>query len=364
MVFGLTGYSDLVVGQSAQDEYQKKAQFIHNFIRFSKWPADAFSSADPRLVLGVLGEDPFGPVIDKLEGKVVNGRKIKIVRYGQAKDIETAHVLFISQSERDHLGAIFSGLEGKSVMTIGESDAFAESGGIIAFVTENDEIRFKINPDAAKAANIQIGLNLVKLGEVVRTELATREPIRLAILPILERLQRDSGSLFSIRQGFLLALETSKDFAVKHAPNRPLAKKFGAEMLKIDRLQNERIWGKAIPEYINEHPQPNVTAIAEFVEGLNVRAVLTYSIFRDDDYGGSGDYKVQRLRGILIDVETGKVYQRDDTINAMQRIPSKRVKHLTDALLRDYLNALNKSKAATPADSSPADAAGALQPSG
>lgn len=52
------------VSSSAQattpQEYQIKAVFLFNFTQFVDWPPTAF--VDPRtpLVIGVLGEDPFG----------------------------------------------------------------------------------------------------------------------------------------------------------------------------------------------------------------------------------------------------------------------------------------------------------------
>src|SRR5436305_4926410 len=61
-------------------EYSVKAAFLLNFTRYTDWPASAFASdADP-LVLCIIGQDPFGPALDTVEGKTVKGHPIRIGR--------------------------------------------------------------------------------------------------------------------------------------------------------------------------------------------------------------------------------------------------------------------------------------------
>src|SRR4051812_12970096 len=40
--------------------YQLKAVFLFNFAQFVEWPAGAFRAANSPLIIGVLGENPFG----------------------------------------------------------------------------------------------------------------------------------------------------------------------------------------------------------------------------------------------------------------------------------------------------------------
>src|SRR5260370_41881790 len=49
----------------AATEYQVKAVFLFNFAQFVDWPADAFSGPTTPLVIGVLGDDPFGDFLDQ-----------------------------------------------------------------------------------------------------------------------------------------------------------------------------------------------------------------------------------------------------------------------------------------------------------
>src|ERR1044071_4339823 len=77
-------------------EYQLKAAFLFNFLQFVEWPADAFASADSPIVLGVLGEDPFGELLDQLvQDAAVSGRRIVVRRYQRSDEIDVCHLLFI-----------------------------------------------------------------------------------------------------------------------------------------------------------------------------------------------------------------------------------------------------------------------------
>src|SRR5258708_29157548 len=51
---------------SDSSEYLIKADFIYNFAKFVEWPAAAFAQPDSPIVIGILGTDPFGNIIDRI----------------------------------------------------------------------------------------------------------------------------------------------------------------------------------------------------------------------------------------------------------------------------------------------------------
>ena len=102
-------------------EYQIKAAFLFNFAKFIEWPSEAFNNGGAPLVLGIMGEDPFGSAIDQaLNGKTVNGRQLTIKRLKWGQNLRDCHILFISSSERNRLAQIIESLKGASVLTVGE----------------------------------------------------------------------------------------------------------------------------------------------------------------------------------------------------------------------------------------------------
>jgi len=149
-------------------EYQLKAVFLFNFAQFVEWPTNAFSGAQTPLVIGVMGENPFGTYLDEIvRGEEVNKHPLVIQRYRQAEEIKTCHILFISQSEMDRLDQILASLKGRNILTVGDAESYAQRGGMIRFVTEKNKIRMRINLEAVKAANLTISSKVLRAAEIV-----------------------------------------------------------------------------------------------------------------------------------------------------------------------------------------------------
>jgi hypothetical protein len=147
-------------------EYQVKAVFLFNFAQFVDWPPKAFPEAQTPLVIGVLGEDPFSTYLDEtVRGEKVNDRPLVVQRYRRTGDIKTCHVLFISRSETDRLEQILASLRGRNILTVGDTDDFAQRGGMIQLVTEKNKIRMRINLEVVKAANLTISSKLLRVAE-------------------------------------------------------------------------------------------------------------------------------------------------------------------------------------------------------
>jgi len=167
LVGALDGYGQA----AAPPEYQVKAVFLFNFTQFVAWPPSAFPDGQAPLVLGVLGDDPFGGFLDEaVRGEVVNSHPMVVERYRQVEDIEACHILFISASEAGRLERIFALLKGRNILTVGDSARFARQGGMVQFVTERNKIRLHINVEAAEAAALMISSKLLRLAEIVTPE--------------------------------------------------------------------------------------------------------------------------------------------------------------------------------------------------
>jgi YfiR/HmsC-like len=160
----------LLVQSPRAAEYQVKAVFLFNFVQFVDWPAPAARDSQLPVIIGILGNDPFGPFLDEtVRGERLGSRPIQLRRFRQIADIEECNVLFISQSESERLPEILSVLKTRPVLTVSDGDAFAEQGGMIQFVTDKSRIRLRINLDAAQAANVTISSKLLRVAEIVRT---------------------------------------------------------------------------------------------------------------------------------------------------------------------------------------------------
>ena len=148
--------------------YEVKAAFLYNFAQFVEWPTNAYPDAQSPIAIGILGDDPFGASLEEIvRGEKVNNRPLVIARYKRVEDIKACQILFISQSENRRLEEIFAALKNLGTLTVGDTDGFAKRGGMIRFVLENNKIRFRINVEAARAANLTISSKLLRLAEIV-----------------------------------------------------------------------------------------------------------------------------------------------------------------------------------------------------
>lgn len=149
-------------------EYQLKAVFLFNFAQFVEWPSKAFAGSGTPLVIGVLGEDPFGPYLDEtVRGETAKDHPLVVRRFRRVEDITACHILFVSQSDEDHLKAVLDSLKGRSVLTVSDGDRFVSRGGIIGFVNEQRRIRLRINLAAARAADLTISSKLLRPAQIV-----------------------------------------------------------------------------------------------------------------------------------------------------------------------------------------------------
>ncbi len=150
-------------------EYQVKAAFLYNFAKFVEWPSDAPGDDHNSIVLGIVGEDSFRDLLEHtVQGKTVNGRRLVVRRPKNASDARACQIVFIGASEKKRLRPLLDSLKGAGVLTVGESEGFAQLGGIINFTLEDNRVHFEINVDAADRAGLKISSKLLSLAKIVR----------------------------------------------------------------------------------------------------------------------------------------------------------------------------------------------------
>ncbi len=167
----LAGATGAPKAQPISPEYQVKAVFLFDFAQFAEWPERTFATAEAPLIIGILGEDPFGAYLDELiKGEHIGHRALVVRRYRRVEDALECHILFVSRSKAKEFGEIFAALTGHSILTIGDADNFNRAGGIVRFATENGKIRLKINLDAAKAAQLTISSKILRPSTLVTAD--------------------------------------------------------------------------------------------------------------------------------------------------------------------------------------------------
>ena len=152
-------------------EYGLKAAFLYKFARFVEWPDASFPQPATPVVIGVLGQDPFGAALERVAAlKSVAGRRILLRRFrsGESAKARDCHILFISSSESATLPKVLTELKGAATLTVGDSPEFARAGGMIAFYIEDEMVRLMVNAAAARSAGLTISSELLTVSRIVK----------------------------------------------------------------------------------------------------------------------------------------------------------------------------------------------------
>lgn len=158
------GPQDAFAQSLSSREYEIKAAYLYNFIKYVDWP-----TTKDTITIGVLGGNPFGEALAPLNGKMAKGKRIIVKELGSAREAQNCQMIFVSSSEKQRLQEIFENSKSAHVLTVGEMQGFAQGGGIINFIEENNKVRFEINEEAAHRTGLTISSELLKLAKLVKS---------------------------------------------------------------------------------------------------------------------------------------------------------------------------------------------------
>jgi len=158
----------LTPARAAPTEYELKAAFIYQIARFVEWPSPPGALTSAPLRLCVLGGNPFGQTLETIRGKPVNERRMEVSLLDMNADTRECNLLFIAAPAERHLERIAALSRGSGMLTIGDTEGFAQRGAIVNFFLENGKIRFEINLETSRRAGLKISSQLLKLAHIIQ----------------------------------------------------------------------------------------------------------------------------------------------------------------------------------------------------
>jgi hypothetical protein len=165
---GVTGASR--AEPAGPSEYALKAVNIYKFLKFTDWPETAFASSNAPIRIGVLGDDAFGAMVEKvMANESIHDRPVVVRPAKKIEEMTDCHVIFVGKSEKPQTGHIVSVCENLPVLILGESDGFAEAGGIVNFYLQDKSVRFEVNLEAMRKHSLKIDSSLLDIGKIVKT---------------------------------------------------------------------------------------------------------------------------------------------------------------------------------------------------
>jgi hypothetical protein len=152
-----------------QSEYTIKAVFLEHFTRFVEWP-ESFEITDTSypFYVAVIGENPFGSILDQVYAdQKIKNREVEIQYISTLDEISDCHILFISSSNKKILPEILSRTRDKPILTVSDTNGFAENGVLINFYLDGNKIKFEINERAVHESGLVMSYRLLSLARIV-----------------------------------------------------------------------------------------------------------------------------------------------------------------------------------------------------
>ena len=140
-----------------------KAAFLYNFTKFVEWPDAAFAQPSTPFVVCAFADEAFRKELNGiLANEQVRDRPITIAP-ASLEDPRGCHLAYFANAEVERQVKMLEAVKRSPVLTVGEGRRFLEHGGLIAFMVENDRVRFAISRRAAVAAGLNISSKLLRV---------------------------------------------------------------------------------------------------------------------------------------------------------------------------------------------------------
>ena len=151
-------------------QYELKAQIIERLPNFIKWPEESgMDDHAAPFVFGVIGQSPFGTVLEELyyqNKKKLKNKPVTLKYISNLDEIPGCHILFVCASQEENLEQIIAVTSGKPILTISDTPGFSQKGIIVNFYTNNRRVRFEINKSALRESTLTVRAQLLKIARI------------------------------------------------------------------------------------------------------------------------------------------------------------------------------------------------------
>lgn len=171
VLFGLPG----AVAAGGPPDVAVKATYLYKFAPFVTWPDP---SATGPFTICVVGDDPFGPLLDRaVAGQTLTApsgpRPIRVAHIDTIGPKSTCDVAYLGGSRAESVTEALRAVRGAPVLTVTDED---DPPGIIAFAVADGHVRFKVDEVQAQQNGLVISSKLLSLALVVRDSSAKGQP--------------------------------------------------------------------------------------------------------------------------------------------------------------------------------------------
>lgn len=146
------------------DERAIRVAYIFNLTKYVEWPR-----AGNQLAVCFVGDGSMGEALEKmLAGKTSDSRLIRVVISPSEQDFDQCDVIYVAYSSSKKVHETLDHLHNKSVLTVGDTESFPKSGGMIGLVRVGQQVQMIVNLDAVQRARLKISSRVLNLATIVR----------------------------------------------------------------------------------------------------------------------------------------------------------------------------------------------------
>jgi YfiR/HmsC-like len=157
--------------QNHLPEYDVKAAYLFNFGKFVRFTSSGAVIKRQSFDICIVGEDPLGHTLDELTAnEQLDGEPVRIVRLKAAAEARGCAIAYISASEGSRVGTDLDALHGQAVLTVSDAAKFLQHGGMIQFINVANHVRFAVNLDAVRSAQLSLSSELLRVAVSVNGE--------------------------------------------------------------------------------------------------------------------------------------------------------------------------------------------------
>jgi hypothetical protein len=180
----------------ANQEYAVKAAFVCQMIKFVTWPKGKPVDANDVITITIIGPNRFGKSFEPAKARLLKEKSLvikeaklltlpapgdavqQVVWDAYIQGLRTSHMVYIVGDLKEDVTPLMTALRPAGVLVLGESDGFADQGGMFDFLPQQEKIRFEVNLTAIHAANIQISSKVLRLASRIIGKEETETPAK------------------------------------------------------------------------------------------------------------------------------------------------------------------------------------------
>lgn len=150
--------------QKPLPDYAVKAAYLFNFGKFVRFAPSGSSIPAESFQICIVGQDSFGSTLDDLTAnEKLDGKPVRVVHLKSAGQAHGCAVVYISAAEGNRVVSDVETLLGQQVLTVSDAPEFLRRGGMIQFVTVANHVRFAVNLEAVRKAQISLSSELLRV---------------------------------------------------------------------------------------------------------------------------------------------------------------------------------------------------------